>query len=86
MIALYFIVAMFTGSDDRKDAYIFNNPSFYTRTECVKYVKTNFSGLNLYVNEEYNAEWDNPNLFFCLNKKEIRDLKNGSRKKQLITS
>ena len=75
MIALYFIVAMFTGSDDRKDAFIFDNPSFFTRTECVGYVKTNFGALNLYVNEEYDAEWDNPNLFFCLNKKEIRDIK-----------
>ena len=68
MIALYFIVAMFTGSDDRKDAFIFDNPSFFTRTECVGYVKTNFGALNLYENEEYDAEWDNPNLFFCLNK------------------
>ena len=77
MIALYFIVAMFTGSDDRKDAVIFENPSFTTRIECVEYVKTNFGALNLYVNEEYDAEWDNPNLFFCLNKKEIRDIKDG---------
>ena len=75
MIALYFIVAMFTGSDDKRDAFIFENPSFTTRTECVEYVKTNFGALNLYVNEEYDAEWDNPNLFFCLNKKEIRDIK-----------
>ena len=36
MIALYFIVAMFTGSDDRKDAFIFESPSFTTRTECVE--------------------------------------------------
>ena len=75
MIALYFIVAMFTGSDDKRDAFIFENPSFTTRTECVEYVKTNFGVLNLHVNEEYKAEWDNPNLFFCLNKKEIRDIK-----------
>ena len=79
MVVLYFIVALFTASssNDRHDVYIFDNPSFTGKLECVEFVKNNFKELNLHVNEQYNARWDNPNLFFCLNKKEIRDIKDG---------
>ncbi len=79
MIALYFIVALFTASNatDKRDVYIFDNPSFDVKSNCVKYVKDNFGGLNMYVNEQYNARWDNPNLFFCMNKKEVNNMKYG---------
>ena len=79
MIALYFIVALFTAnsSNDKRDVYIFDTPSFYVRSECVKYVKSNFGRLNMHVNKEYDAREDNPNLFFCMNKKEVNDMKYG---------
>ena len=81
MIALYFIVAIFTASNstDKRDVYIFDNPSFSNKKECVQYVKTHFGALNLHVNEQYNAREDNPNLFFCMNKEQVRDMRHGRK-------
>ena len=81
MIALYFIVAIFTASisTDKRDVYIFDNPSFTKKLECVQYVKTHFGRLNLHVNEQYNAREDNPNLFFCMNKEQMRDMQYGRK-------
>ena len=81
MVALFFIVALFTASSSnvKRDVYIFDNPSFTGKLECEGFVKKNFGELNLHVNEQYNAREDNPNLFFCMNKREIRDMKYGRK-------
>jgi len=69
MADIWFIVAMVS----MIEAWVLEEPSFKTKTECETFAAKHAEDLNLHVNRVFNMPFSKLNPTFCLTKKELDD-------------